>query len=479
MPTSTAAATLALAFTDALVSFGTFLLAFRIGVLFYRRLVLRENVPPLATIQFLFSATFAVSLSFVCIILYDAVGLMHSATRRLNWLFNVYMLLLLLVLVLPTAQVYHVLVDLRVPASRSAKAAIVVELIFLYVFWRIGEPPSKALHSEFSSLWINQQFLFSTLSGRNAATVAFRFAEAAMARILVVGTTLLAVLAGLTAVNLPYAYLGWFFHRVSEKDVAALENRLNIAVENIASEKRHILNAQSSENMNNSRETRIIRHMPETVLVAERRLNQLFEQYNYAVTALGEVRFARTIVGRLFTFLGTIMLLLCGVRIFLAVYNISLRMRGARLGRNGSSKLFDYLHLALKSFGVQVSGEAVYQYATLLFTSVLLATNLRAALRRMSLVFTLISGHESLSSSAPVFIAHLLGIYVISSTILVRPFLPPGTRVLISDVTGNMNLQRFLQIFDVLFISSAFVAAVSVLLARQRTSPRIALGKRR
>lgn len=376
---------------------------------------------------------------------------MHTATRRLNWLFDVYLLLALLVVVLPAAQVHHVLVDLGFAVSRSMKVAALTELLFLYVFCSMRNPLRNGGSARALS--------------KAAAT---GFAEAAMARILIVGTTLLAVLSGLTAVSLPYAYLGWFLHQISEKDVLALEKRLGSALDDIAAEKRSALDAQSEgEPLPHT-----IVHVPDTVVVVEQRAQALFVQYNSAESAWREVVFARTFIGRFFTVLGALMLLLCGVRMFLAIYNIAMRLRGMRRGVGGTPKLFVYLHLLLQSSGVHVSGQVVYQYATLMFTSVLLATNLRAALVRMSTLFSLISDNASLSTSAPVFIAHLLGTYVISSTILIRPFLPPGTRVLISDVMGNMEFQYFQNWFDVLFISSATVGVLLLLYQSGRMSRR-------
>lgn len=406
-------------------------------------------------IQRLFALTFAVSVSLVCLILFDAMGLMHTATRRINWLFDVYLLLVLLVVVLPVAQVHHVLVDVGFTFSRSAKVAVLAELLFLYVFWRIGDPLQKTAPVRLSALQLNRDIL--------TKVVASSMVQTAMARILIVGTTLLAVLSGLTAVNLPYAYLGWFFHRVSEKEVLALEKRLGDALEEIAAEKRSVLDSEPPPRQGEAQLPRIIHHMPESVLATEQRAQALFLQYNSAASAWREVLFARTLLGRLSTVLGALMLVLCGVRVFLALYNIAMRMRGTRRGNFGTPKLFVYLHLLLHSFGVHVSGQVVYQYATLLFTSVLLVTNLRAALIRVSSVFAFISDNESLNTSAPVFIAHLMGTYVISSSILIRPFLPPGTRTLISDVMGNIEFQYFQNWFDVLFLSSAMAGVLLLL----------------
>lgn len=371
------------------------------------------------------------------LILFEAVGLMHTATRRLNWMFDVYALLALLVLVLPVAQVYHLLRDAGFSRGAGARGAFVAEAVFLYVFWRIGDP--------FKTGFADARALFSV--------------EAAMGRILIVGTTMLALLSGFTAVNLPYGYLAWFLHRVSERDVLALEKRFFAALDDIAAEKRHVLETERAPGGVDV-PTRRIHHVPDALIAAERRADAAFLRFNEAAAAWRDILFARTALGRLFTALGALMLLLCGVRVAVALANIWRHLRGGSAARGGAPKLFGYLHRALVPLGVHADKDVVYQYATLGFTSILIATNMRAALIRMSSAFTLLSDNESVSSSAPVFIAHLMGTYVISSTILVRSFLPPGTRALISDVMGSMEFQYFQNWFDILFIGSAAIAVL-------------------
>lgn len=416
--------------------------------------------------QRLFAITFALSLSLVLLILFDAAGLMHNATRRLNWLFDVYSLLAMLVFVLPTAQVHHVLVDSGWAGSEALRTALMSELLFLYIFWRIGDP-----------------FVVSGHPRRHAVSFAKLFdvvsVEAGMSRILVIGTTMLAVLSGFTAVNLPYTYLSWFINPVAEKQVLALEKKVLFALDNIAHEKTRILHSQESATVNghttqSSRisQVRRIRSMPPSVLDEERNAESLFVEYDSAASAWNDVLYARTRVGRLFTILGALMLLLCGIRVVVALYNILSHLRGSRRGAGNSAALFAYVHRVLVTFGIQVDVNVVYQYATLAFTSALIAVNIRAALARMSSAFALISGNDALSSSAPVFIAHLMGTYVISSTLLIRTFLPPGTRVLIADVVGNVEFQYFQRWFDVLFISSAGIGAVFLMYQSRRLKRR-------
>jgi golgi pH regulator len=445
-------------------------------------------------------------MSILLLVFFDVVHLMHYATRRLHWLFDIYSLLILLVFVLPPAQVYFILLDIGVARVTAIRASLVAEGVFLYVFWRIGDPfaPDNNLRSALS-------------------------VEAGMSRILIIGTTMLAVLSGFTAVHLPYTYLSAFIRPVKEKEVHHLGQKVLKAMEDVRSRKITLLCNQARVNValpttkssppgrsrspkstdvsrsgsrvmlrpsmhatvmspDRDRMETPVRHtagrsvsvetspwgaargidtLPPDIIAMEKRAKRLFVEYNEAASAWHDVLQSRTFVGRIFTLMGAVMLVLCGVRVAAAVYNIfSHVFLAKRHGVKGGADRFSLeVHRFLRIIGVKVNVQDVYQYATLAFTSALLSVNFRSALIRMMSVFTLVSHNEALSSSAAVFIAHLMGTYVISSTVLIRSFLPPDTRALIVDVMGAMEFQFFQRWFDVLFISSAVVGAI--ILAQQ------------
>jgi len=58
-----------------------------------------------------------------------------------------------------------------------------------------------------------------------------------------------------------------------------------------------------------------------------------------------------------------------------------------------------------------------------------------------------------------------MGIYITSSTVLARPFLPPGSRALIAELQrgGRVEYDFFSRYFDAIFLSSAAIAAAVLL----------------
>lgn len=424
---------------------------------------------------------------------------MHNATRRLHWLFDVYSLLVLLVFVLPTAQVYLILIDAGWRTASAVRGSAVAEILFLYTFWRIGDP-----------------FASTSRSIRSMVSV-----EAGMSRILIIGTTMLAVLSGFTAVHLPYTYLSSFIRPVREKEVYQLETRLLSSLEDVRRRKYEILESEArsytrqvghstqpyflkrffatqepnissrplprpagNSELDDSAShaaTHCITFTPPDIVAAERRTEAIFREYNEAAAAWRDVLFARTLLGRLFTVLGALMLVLCGARVVAAVYNIILHVLRVQRGgtKGGTAMLSSEVHQMLLVIGIEIDVDILYQYATLAFTSVLIAVNIRSALVRMTSVFSFVSGNETLNSSAAVFIAHLMGTYVISSTVLIGSFLPPGSRALIGDVMGSMEFQFYQRWFDVLFIGSAIVAAMILSYQSGRWRPGCAKKMRR
>lgn len=455
-----------------------------------------------ASAKYLFSLTFSLSLSLVLLVIFEVLHLMHNATRRLHWLFDVYSLLTLLVFVLPVSQVYLILIDAGWGSANALRGSAAAEIVFLYIFWRIGDP-----------------FVAVSSSGiRSLLSV-----EAGMSRILIVGTTMLAVLSGFTAVHLPFTYLSSFVRPVREKEVYQLEAKVLSSLETIRKRKLEILESEcrsrkgafssdpqkhffkrffaNNQSTVTSRCTQrtandgdfsdpatraectfhTISAVPPDIVEAERRLEILFREYNDASAGWRDVQFAKTLVGRLFTLTGALMLILCAARVVAAVYNIlSHIFRVQHSGaKGGAAVLSSEVHRILQFIGFEIDVNILYQYATLAFTSVLIAVNIRSALSRMTSVFSLVSGNETFSSSAAIFIAHLMGTYVISSTVLIRSFLPPGSRALIGDVMGSMEFQFYQRWFDILFIGSAMAGAMILAYQSGRWRPGFARKPRR
>ena len=93
----------------------------------------------------------------------------------------------------------------------------VLWILYLYGFWRIGDP-------------------FPLLSvSKGIFTL-----EQAVSRIGVVGVTVMAILSGFGAVNYPYTNMTYFIRSVSQSDVVNVERKLMHTMDMILSKKKRI-----------------------------------------------------------------------------------------------------------------------------------------------------------------------------------------------------------------------------------------------
>lgn len=457
-------------------------------------------------------------MSLIELILFDVASIMHSATRRVHWNASCAVLLLLCCVVLPFAQAYYIAVDADFSRPDSARVAFVSTALFLYAFYRVGDPLPPAASRPLSTLSTlspaavsaslrSSGLTLSAVAGLGAELLSPTRMASVMSRLLVIGTAMLAVLSGVTAVSLPHAYLAAVLRPPVPRDVLAARRRRMLAaydevraVQRAEALGRHaaawparapngaaaassLAAAHSSPSMSVRGGARPpppplarpgvpprlavspyaagptgvspfpppsptkVAASPNAYAAASSaraadQARKAFLAYDAAASVAAEQVTARTRVGRCSTALGVAMALLCAARMGVAVANVggALGRRlapraGLVLGRGVGAALGGAasvaaagegggvvraataaagqvvtaggappsgVHRAMALAGVDAESSAVGQYVTLGVTSVLVAANLRAALMRVTAIFSLVSTNEALSSSVRV-----------------------------------------------------------------------------
>ncbi|CDQ85775.1 unnamed protein product [Oncorhynchus mykiss] len=202
---------------DSVIMFTSQVLFFGFGWLFFMRQLFKDYEVRQYVVQVVFSITFAFSCTMFELIIFEILGALETSSRYFHWKFNLYVILLVLIFVVPFYIGYFVVSNIRLLQRQKLLFACVVWFTFMYFFWKLGDP-------------------FPILSPKHGILSI----EQLISRVGVIGVTLMALLSGFGAVNCPYTYMSYFLRNVTESDILALERRLLQTMDMIVSKKKRI-----------------------------------------------------------------------------------------------------------------------------------------------------------------------------------------------------------------------------------------------
>ncbi|CAK8673875.1 unnamed protein product [Clavelina lepadiformis] len=304
--------------------------------------------------------------------------------------------------------------------------------------------------------------------------------EQIISRVGVIGVTVMALLSGFGAVNCPYTYSSYFLRHVTDADIHALERKLLQTNEMIISKKKRLAIAKRAAESQRGEEvtngggiwarfrpstplatTENVSQLQEDIRIHEELSRQLFLESVDLHATKDRIEYSKTFKGRYFNILGYFFSLYCMWKIFMCTINIVFNRVGKK---DPVTKGFEIL---VHYMGFDVDVGFWSQHVSFILIGVMIVTSIRGLLITLTKFFYAISSSKS-SNIIVMGLAQIMGMYFVSSVLLMRMNMPESYRKIITQILGDLQFQFYHRWFDVIFLVSALSSIGFLYLAHKQ-----------
>lgn len=360
-------------------------------------------------------------------------------------------MLALLIVAIPLYVIHSILADLRLLHRQAALPLTIAAFsLWIYSFWRIGDP-------------------FPILSPNHGILSI----EQAISRVSVIGVTVMALLSGFGAVNGPYTYMTIFTHNVEPAAIEHLERRLSQNMENLVAKKKRILLAQlqtpqasrgflgklwSGVGGGNSE---LVSALNSEISGIEELSRQLFLQLVEMRNMRERIVYSRSWQGKYFDVVGHFFSLYCIWKIFISTVNIVFD----RVGK--VDPITRGIDIAIHAMGIDLDVTFWSQHISFIAVGIIVVSSIRGLLITLTKFFFAISSSKS-SNVIVLLLAQIMGMYFVSSVVLMRMNVPEDYRAIITKVLGSLQFSFYHRWFDLIFLLSALSSIGFLYLAHKQ-----------
>ncbi|KRY53188.1 Oxysterol-binding protein-related protein 8 [Trichinella britovi] len=429
---------------------------FACGWLFCIRQLYSGNQVRYHKVIFLFSITFCLSCTMFELIIFEILNFLESSVRYYYLKLTLYLLLLLLILVIPFSIAQYTLRNIRIIRESFVNLLSGISwLLFLYGFWKFGFP-FPALSSRFG--------IFSI--------------ENIISRVGVIGVTVMAMLSGFGAVNCPYTYMSYFMQNITDSDVRNMERRYLKTIDMILTKKKKLLlerrgytSVESQANWLKLVASSILSSSEGSGALLEEEINYLEEAARQLLTEIMEMNdmkrrllYSKTLRGRYFDFLGYFFSIYCVLKLIMATVNIIFD----RVGK--VDPVTRGIEISVHLMGFDFDVKFWTQHISFILVGVIAVTSVRGLLITISKLFSIVSS-DKWSNIVCLLLSEVMGMYFVSSVLLIRMSMPAEYRSIITDVLGELKFNFYHRWFDVIFLVSGLSSIFFLYMARKKYIP--------
>ncbi|KAI8384486.1 Abscisic acid G-protein coupled receptor-domain-containing protein [Radiomyces spectabilis] len=454
------------------------LLCFTVGSNVVSRLIFSHYSPPALTAfrsstyipHVLFAITLSSSCALFLLVLGEITNHLSKTTRWHYWHANLSILLINVILIIPWYQTFAFLRHTRVWSFRtSIYVSTIVWCGYLYLFYNVGYTPSSGTMEDPST---------------------YSWTELGIFRVSTVGITIISLLSGFGVVNAPYSTFKIFARPVSERDYAVAERAYEQTMTVINDKKKALDNLQkaTSADVNNGGTSlgsigRLMTSIVGGSRQDEHSLLQLeIEQLEHLAANMKldldelsrgrfQSRFAKTWKGRCWSLVTSLFAVYCVYKLIATTLNVVFRRVGS------TDPITNMLSLMISHFGdsdkIVIDTTFWSQQLSFWFAGIIVFGSIRGFLTILNKILLMFSQRVSFSIIHLLLLAaHMMGMYFLSSVLMMQTSLPPEYRYLMSSSLGRIKFDFFRRWSDIIFVIASFVTMAILYVIHQTSDAR-------
>nr|CAG4635476.1 EOG090X06XN [Artemia franciscana] len=430
------------------------------GWIFFMKTLFRDYEVHENFVLAVFTTTFALSCMMFELIIFEIIGFLDLNFRFVVWNFVLICMLILVVVVIPYLIGYSFLSNFRFVRREFVRPlSVLLWLGFLYLFWKVGDP-------------------FPVLNSKHSLRLLSM--EQGISRIGIIGVTVMALLSGFGAVNYPYTSMTMFMRPVQPTDIQSVERKLIQYTDMIVLKRKRIALVERNRRTsalseastglwgklrsvagNSLRSGDDVSGLLEEIKGLEELSRQLFLELVDLQAMKERNEWSKTFKGKYFNCLGYFFSAYCVWKIFISTINIIFD----RVGR--IDPVTKGIHIAVHWMSIDIDVTFWSQHVSFFLIGAIVLTSIRGFILTLTKFFYAIASSKS-SNIILLALAQVMGMYFVSSVLLMRMNMPLEYRQIITQVLGDLQFSFYHRWFDVIFLISAISSIVTLYLLHKQ-----------